>query len=115
MKEFIFDEYKHCINPNRIPFGNNEFYGEIHTAFYKGDWYVVFMHWQRGYTDKLKPSLDTNKYESERIAIIACIEYLLSSFIWLQKRPFDRDIPSFIPKELKKLLESYKNPQVELF
>ena len=115
MKEFIFDEYQHCINPNRLPFGNKEFYGEILTALHKGKWYVGDMYWQRGKKWNTPPSLNTNEFETEREAIIYEIEHLMHHLTWVQGRPFYNEVPDFVLKELKTLLEKQKNPQLKLF
>ena len=115
MKEFYFDEYHHCINPNRIAYGNKEFYGEVHTAFHKDKWYVGDMYWCRGTDWENPPSLNTNNFDTEREAIIYGIEHIIDHLTWIQEKPFDKEVPGFIFKELKKLLDNYKNPQLELF
>lgn len=115
MKEFIFDEYQQCINPNRLPFGNKEFYGEIQTACHKGKWHVGNMYWRRGKNWSNDPALNTRSFETERDAIVWEIEHVIRHLTWIQEKPWEEYVPDFVFKELKKLLENTKNPQLDLF
>ena len=115
MKEFIFDEYQHCINPNRIEFGNKEFYGEIQTAFCNGKWYCGDFYWTRGNKWEQEPSLNTNEYDTEREAILSEIEHLIKHLTWIQEAPFNTAVPDFIFKQLKDLQVNTKNPQLVIF
>lgn len=120
MKTFVFDEYKQCINPNRIGRGNQNFYFEIWTACKDGKWYAGHMYWTRGEHMEDKPALNTNSYDTEHLAIhvevLHFTKYLRYSKDWNDKFPnHGLDVPDFVFRELKDLEIKSKNPQMELF
>jgi hypothetical protein len=115
MKEFIFDGYKECINPNRIELGNKEYFIEILTAYHDGFWYGGNRTWRRDESMDDYPALNTSKFATEREAILKVIDVLLKHLAYIKSKVYFGDVPDFIFKELKDLKERYKNPQLSLF
>ena len=115
MKEFIFDEYQHCINPNRIEVGNKEYFIEIQTAYHDGFWYYGDRRWTRGNSMETEVALNTTKYNTEREAIINGIDKLVDFLNYVNKRPYFCHVPDFIFKELKDLQVKTRNPQLNIF
>jgi hypothetical protein len=119
MKEFIFDEYEHCINPNRLELGNKNFYLEIQTSCKDGKWLSGHKYWTRGHKDDWPCSLNTNVYDSEHTAIHNETKFLIKSLKEINERfqEYSRDfeVPEFIFSELKELEIKSKNPQLKLF
>lgn len=113
MKKFIFNEYKDCINPNRIEIGDEDFFVEIWTACKNGKWHNGFRYWTRGHNFKDEVSLNTTEFESEIDAIRNCVTHLIKSFEWDNSRQIHRtlEIPDYIFTGLRKLL----TPQLSLF
>lgn len=116
MKDFIFDEYQRCINPNRIEGGNKDFWFEIQTACKDGKWYHGHQYWTRGSHSEFDVYSDTYHCPTEREAILKELELVTKSFENEGKYIRSRlEVPPFIFKELKELEEKYKHPQMSLF
>lgn len=112
MKEFIFDEYQMCINPNRIELGDKDFWMEIQTACKDGVWYSGFQYWQRGHTWEHSPCLNTKTFNSEHEAI--CEEAkMLHKFLKSQNERTYNDIE--VPDKIFKQLKELQTPQLKLF
>lgn len=110
MKEFIFNEDKRCMNPNRIEGGNKEFWFEIQTACKDGKWYHGHHYWTRGHTFEWDVYLNTNCCDTEHEAIVDEARHIYS---------FEREnkysgVPESIFKELKEMIAKYNNPQLSL-
>ena len=115
MKDFIFDEYQRCINPNRIEGGNKEFWFEIQTACKDGKWYHGHQYWTRGHHFEWEVYLNTNYCNSEREAIID--EITLLAFFFDREndnKHSNQKVPLFVFGELRDLMVKYKNPQLSL-
>ena len=116
MKEFIFDEYGMCINPNRIELGDKDFWMEIMTACNDGVWYSGFRYWQRGRSWEHHPYLNTNKYTSESEAI--CDEVRITTKFLKEQNESkynDLEVPDRIFKQLRDLKTKCKTTQLSLF
>lgn len=114
MKEFVFNEYGKCINPNRIPVGNKEFYAEIVTACKDGKWYHGFWYWTRGHSFDMDAYLNTASCDTEREAIMKESEYLASSLSDDVERS-RCEVPLSVFNELRDIYNKYRNPQMSLF
>lgn len=116
MKNFIFDEYERCINPNRIEGGDKDFFFEIQTAYHKGVWYHGYRYWITGRSNDWPVYINSNGCNTEREAIIKEICFLLKD---LQSKSTKRflymEVPQKVFKELKDLKAKYENPQQSLF
>lgn len=114
MKNFIFDEYRSCINPNRIELGDSKFYVEIRTAFNNGKWYAAYWYWTNGRGVGDEPHLDTCDFNEEYQAIcfisIIALKHLESE----KQSVRSLDVPDNIFKELKELRDKNKTPQLTL-
>ena len=116
MKEFIFNEDKRCINPNRVECGDKEFWIEIQTACYDGKWYHGYQYWTHGNSFKSEIYKDTYPCENECEAICEEIDHI----IWFFKNDLIRivkhlDIPEKIFTELNDLKEKTMHPQLSIF
>lgn len=110
MKEFIFDEYGSCINPNRIEGGNKNFWVEIMTAEHEGKWYCGHQYWTRGQRYEYEVYLNTNAYKTEIEAICKEAGHLFHYFQSENQNTRSRlEVPQNIFTTLKKIQADAKN------
>lgn len=114
MKEFIFDIYKHCINPNRIPIGNKDFYLEILTACSNGKWYHGSWYWTKNDSFSNGVYIDSYPCSTEEEAIMR-ESVLVSGWLSKSTKRSKLEVPLSIFKELKDTYHKYKTPQMTLF
>lgn len=116
MKQFIFDEDECCINPNRYPVGNKEFYAEVLTGCEDGRWYYGYWYWTRGHSFKISVYLHTSSKDTEREAILKATEHLIKMFNEMSEDKFRPiEIPLRVLKDLRDLYNEWKTPQMKLF
>lgn len=116
MKNFIFDEYENCINPNRTEGGDKEFFFEIQTAYHNGVWYHGHRYWVTGHKCDWPVYINSNGCNTEREAIIKEICFLIKDLQNdITKRILNMEVPQKVFKELNDLKAKYTNPQLTLF